>query len=112
VTMSSGVEALAARGESTAVVRRRVRTAWERQRERQGIANGELWPGALDRAHGFEPSFEALVQQRGRALRLSPRRVHRAARVARTLADLDGSEGVEQVHLDEALRHRPQEIAT
>jgi len=111
VTMSTGSEALADRGEPTAKARQRVRAAWERQLERQGIANGELPPDALDQAHGFGPGFEALTQQRGRSLRLSPRRVHRAARVARTLADLDGSEVVDQVHLDEALRHRPQEIA-
>jgi magnesium chelatase family protein len=111
VTMSTGSEALADRGEPTAKARHRVRAAWERQLERQGIANGELPPDALDQAHGFGPGFEALIQQRGRSLRLSPRRVHRAARVARTLADLDGSEVVDQVHLDEALRHRPQEIA-
>jgi magnesium chelatase family protein len=111
VTMSTGSEAFAERGESTAAVRRRVRAAWERQLERQGIANGELPPQALDAAHGFESGFDALIQQRGRSLHLSPRRIHRAARVARTLADLDGSPMVDQLHLDEALRHRPQEIA-
>jgi magnesium chelatase family protein len=111
VTMSTGSEVLADRGELTSKARQRVRSAWERQLERQGIANGELTPDDIDRAHGFGPGLDALIQQRARSLRLSPRRVHRAARVARTLADLDGAELVDQGHLDEALRHRPQELA-
>jgi predicted ATPase with chaperone activity len=42
-----------------------------------------------------------------RALRLSPRRVHRAAWVARTIADLAGEATVEAMHVEEALRYRP-----
>jgi magnesium chelatase family protein len=111
VTMSTGSEALADRAEPTSKVRHRVRAAWERQLARQGIANGELAPIALGEGNGFGSGFDALIDQRARSLHLSPRRVHRAARVARTLADLDGSDEVDQVHLDEALRHRPQELA-
>jgi magnesium chelatase family protein len=74
------------------------------------VANGELSPDALDRTHGFGAGFDTLIRQRGRVLRLSPRRIHRAARVARTLADLDGCELVDKAHLDEALRHRPLEM--
>jgi magnesium chelatase family protein len=44
-------------------------------------------------------------------MRLSLRRLHRAARVARTIADLDGSSHVARDHLDEALQHRPKELA-
>ena len=39
-------------------------------------------------------------------MRLSARGYHRVLRVARTLADLDGTERVGRVHLAEALSYR------
>jgi len=37
--------------------------------------------------------------------------VHRAARVARTIADLESCADVSRQHVDEALQHRPKELA-
>jgi predicted ATPase with chaperone activity len=65
----------------------------------------------LDAAHGFSGPLLDLLELRGRQMRLSLRRLHRAARVARTIADLVGSAHVERDHLDEALQHRPKELA-
>ena len=45
-----------------------------------------------------------------RKMGLSMRRLHRSARVARTIADLEGSDVVRPDHLDEALIHRPKEV--
>lgn len=95
--------------EPSAEVARRVGAAWERQRCRQGRANSELDADVLDARHGFEPRLLALLERRGRQLGLSLRRLHRAARVARTIADLEGSSDVTRDHLDEALLHRPKE---
>ncbi|MGB8181098.1 MAG: hypothetical protein WCF13_01895, partial [Stellaceae bacterium] len=39
-------------------------------------------------------------------LKLSARGYHRVLRVARTLADLDASDGISRVHLAEALSYR------
>jgi magnesium chelatase family protein len=39
-------------------------------------------------------------------LKLSARGYHRMMRVARTLADLDGAEGVRRIHVAEALSYR------
>ena len=109
VPLAPVVSGMRGQRESSAEVARRVGAAWERQRRRQGRANGELDAAALDARHGFEPRLLALLERRGRQLGLSLRRLHRAARVARTIADLEGSSGVTRDHLDEALLHRPKE---
>jgi magnesium chelatase family protein len=97
--------------EPSAPVARRVARAARLQQERQGGPNADLDPARLDGSAGFEPRVLDLLERRGRQMALSLRRLHRAARVARTIADLDGSERVASDHLDEALQHRPKEAA-
>ena len=99
------------RAEGSAVVARRVAVAWSRQIERQGCPNGELPPDRFTDRVGIGGSLRGLLDHRGRQLGLSLRRLHRAARMARTIADLDGEPAVEPRHLDEALLYRPTEVA-
>ena len=47
-----------------------------------------------------------MLRDAAEAMRLSARGYHRALRVARTLADLDGADKVGRVHLAEALSYR------
>ena len=56
--------------------------------------------------YGFSRELLGQLAQRGRRFGLSPRRMHRAGRVARTIADLACSSEVMREHLDEALRYR------
>jgi len=49
---------------------------------------------------------QALLHDAAEAMRLSARGYHRVLKVARTLADLDGSETLGRVHLAEALSYR------
>jgi magnesium chelatase family protein len=101
----------AAAVETTATVAARIAAAAVAQRVRQGGPNAELKPAELDASRGFSGLLLELLERRGRQMGLSPRRLHRAARVARTIADLDGSDVVRRHHLDEALQHRPKELA-
>jgi magnesium chelatase family protein len=97
--------------EASAAVAARVARASKRQLERQGVPNAELAIEQLGPASGFAPGLHELVERRGRQLGLSLRRMHRAARVARTIADLDDAETVSEDHVHEALQHRPKELA-
>ncbi|MGH6681681.1 MAG: YifB family Mg chelatase-like AAA ATPase, partial [Bradyrhizobium sp.] len=49
---------------------------------------------------------QKLLRDAAETMRLSARGYHRVLRVARTLADLDGSDKVGRLHLAEALSYR------
>lgn len=98
-------------GEGSAVVRHRVVAARARQLERQGCLNAQLKPARLRKLAGLEPAprrtLERWADQRG----LTARGFHRAWRVARTSADLDGAEQIGERHILEALGYRLQDVA-
>lgn len=101
----------ASRGEPTEVVRARVARARALQAERFGSvagvhANGQMDVATLRRFVEVPPQvadvFRQAVDHRG----LSARAYHRVLKVARTIADLDGSDEIRREHAYEALLFR------
>jgi magnesium chelatase family protein len=60
----------------------------------------------LDEVATPEPAGRALLARAAERMRLSARGYHRVMRLARTLADLDGSPSVGRRHVAEALSYR------
>lgn len=93
--------------EGTKEVAERVLKAREVQVGR-GALNAHLSPDQLDHVAEPDAAGLSLLQQAADRLRLSARAYHRTLRVARTIADLEGSEAVARHHLAEALSCRRQ----
>ena len=96
--------------ESSAAIRRRVLEARERQAVRyrkDGIhTNGQLKPRLLKRYCCLDEAGRGLLEQAMSRLGLSARAHGRVLRVARTIADLAGSEKIDPVHVAEAIQYR------
>ena len=109
---SSAVAGLSgASAESSAVIRRRVEKAREIQRERFrntcGIhCNAHMKVDQLHRYCELTPGCLSFFKQAALRLDLSARAYHRILRLARTIADLDGSAAIEIQHLAEAIQYR------
>ncbi|WP_291985714.1 YifB family Mg chelatase-like AAA ATPase [Luteitalea sp.] len=92
--------------EGSEAIRARVIAARHQQAGRQGRVNSRLVGAPLD-ALRRDPRVSGLLAQAMTRLDLSARAADRLLRVARTIADLGGSTGVERSHLAEALQFRP-----
>jgi magnesium chelatase family protein len=93
-------------GEPTSAVRDRVAQARERQERRSGCANARLGSAGLAQAAPLDGAGHALLERAVHKLGLSARAVTRIRRVARTIADLEGSDAVRADHLAETLQYR------
>lgn len=97
--------------ESSAVVRERVQAARTLQVSRAGVPNAQLDHAAMQSTCALRERDQLLLEQAVEAMQLSARSMHRILRVARTIADLAGSEAIATVHLTEALGYRRLERA-
>jgi magnesium chelatase family protein len=95
-------------GETSERVRGPVLTARDRQRER-GSLNAMLSNAALRQHCALDAAGTRLVADAVDRGGMSARAVHRALRVARTIADLAGEPRVTATRLAEALQYRAYE---
>ena len=93
-------------GESTAAIAARSRSAHARALARQGCSNAALQGRALDAHTAPDDAALALLHQAAARLGWSGRGTHRTLKLARTIADLAGSERVQAPHIAEAVQYR------
>ncbi len=98
------------REESSAQVRKRVMAARKRQEQRfagTGLHfNADMGAGDVERYCALGEAELRYMERMFTALQLSARAYHRILKVARTIADLDGREGIGETHLAEAICYR------
>ncbi len=100
-------------GEPSKNVRERVETARERQRARfaslkEISCNADMRPAEVRKYCELDAACTSLMKTAMSQLQLSARAYHRVLKLARTIADLAGSERIGASHLAEALQYRPR----
>ncbi len=113
-------------GEPSSAIRARVETARAVQRDRLAKplpedtlsaqrngsllnkSNADMGPAEVREYCKLDEAGKALVKAAMTQLQLSARAFHRILKLARTIADLDGSDAIKTHHLAEALQYRPR----
>jgi len=110
-------------GESSETIRTRVQAARNIQQARftnphshisnngsssDIICNADMRVGEIRQFCRLQDEGQSLMRAAMSQLNLSARAYHRILKLARTIADLAGSEEIQSVHLAEALQYRPK----
>ena len=103
-------------GEHSDEIQSRVEVAREAQRKRftdAGIdqhltSNADMRPAEVRKFCQLDEGGSNLMRTAMNQLQLSARAYHRVLKLARTIADLAGSERIQTNHLAEALQYRPK----
>lgn len=93
-------------GEASADLQARVEVARQRQLARQDKANAQLSVTEIDALCAPDEQGAVLLQHAISRLNLSARAYHRVLKVARSIADLEGVDGIEAKHIAEAVQYR------
>jgi magnesium chelatase family protein len=99
-----------AEAEPSSAIKARVNAARKIQNERfadnRGMCNARMGPEQMRKFCALDDAGSGLMKQAFEALGLTARSYDRILRVARTIADLDGSEDIQPIHLAEAIGYR------
>jgi magnesium chelatase family protein len=102
-------------GESSESIRTRVQAARDIQKKRFSniesldiVCNADMRVGGIRQFCRLPEEGQRLMRAAMTQLNLSARAYHRILKLARTIADLAGSEEIQSAHLAEALQYRPK----
>jgi magnesium chelatase family protein len=107
--VTADVLSLPNHSENSAKVSDRVSDARGAQMERLNgtrVTNAELEGEILEKVARPDTAGQAMLQEAAERFRFTARGYHRVLRLARTLADLEGSEAVRKPHIAEAVAYR------
>jgi magnesium chelatase family protein len=106
------LSAPAGAGEHSAAIQARVTAARQRQTQRFSgaklTANSEMSARNIERFCKLQENVRQILKDAARTYNLSARAYHRVIKIARTIADLSGSETIEQQDILEAVQYRPK----
>lgn len=98
--------------ETSHTIQKRVTEARERQARRfektRITANSEMNPRHIETFCKLAPAAHAALMSAAKTYSLSARAYHRVIKIARTIADLEGSKEIEENHILEAVQYRPK----
>jgi magnesium chelatase family protein len=115
-------------GEASDLIRGRVEAARQKQRDRfdgekgsrtaqaaasrqnHVLTNADMRVGEIRQHCKLDAAGESLVRAAMGQMNLSARGYHRVLKLARTIADLAGSETIQVTHVAEALQYRPKSM--
>lgn len=99
-------------GETSAQIRVRVESARGTQRQRfrgtKITCNAEMGPADVRKHCSVEGAAAGILKAAVSQMHLSARAYHRILKVARTIADLEGSSQIAPAHVAEAVQYRPR----